>query len=322
MKLDSRPKNNNEKPFIIVFGGPTGTGKTALAIALAKSDKLPDMEIISADSRQIYRGMNIGTDKVSAQIQKIVPHHLIDIIDPDEKFSAADFLCRASRCIKDITARGKIPFVVGGTGLYIRVLTGGLASVAAPDHECRKKYHEYLKEHGESALHQILCKRDSKRASEIHPTDTFRVIRALEILDSGRENVSELLSDHGFEERPYRFLKCVLSVHRQKLYNRIEMRVDEMVNKGLLKEVMELRTLYDKDVPALNGIGYAQIGRYLDDEISLDEAIRIIKRDTRHYAKRQITWFKKEPETHFIQHDPDKLAASVTQMTDLILETL
>jgi tRNA dimethylallyltransferase len=313
-----RSEINNGKHSIVVLAGATGSGKTALTIALANSENVPDIEIISADSRQIYRGMNIGTDKVSSEIQSLIPHHLIDLINPDKRFSAADFVLRANRCIEDIVSRGKLPFVAGGTGLYIRALTGGLAGVAGPNSLSREKYKHFLKAHGNIALHELLKKKDHRRAADIHPTDTFRLIRALEIIDSGQENLSGILNQHAFEERPYRFLKCVLSVDRKKLYRRIEMRVDDMISRGLVNEVMDVRNEFGRDAPALDGIGYSQIGRYLDGEISLDEAIRIIKRDSRHYAKRQITWFKKEPKSLFIQHDPDSPEIAVGKLTDLI----
>lgn len=293
------------RPGIIVLTGPTGAGKSSLALLLAVYPGMPAIEIICADSRQIYRGMDIGTDKTNPDDRRSIPHHLLDIIDPDTRFSAADFAAHAGACIQDILNRNALPVVVGGTGLYIRALTCGLARLTGPVRGSRAKYHRLLEKEGSAALYEQLRQRDPARSRNVSPSDTFRVIRALEILDSGTEDISCALSAHGFEENPYHSLKFFLSVDRDKLYTRIDARVDAMIERGLIQEVAALRNRFGEQAPALSGIGYSQIGRYLDHELTREEAIRIIKRDTRHYAKRQITWFRKEPGIEMLPHDPD-----------------
>ncbi len=311
-------KTGTAKPQIVVLAGATAAGKSSLAIKLAQIPKMPSIEIICADSRQIYRGMDIGTDKISIKEQNGVPHHLLDIIDPDTRFSAADFVAAASECIENISTRKAVPLVVGGTGLYIRALTCGLAQLSAPVIHIRKKYELFLKENGPEALYSLLWERDECRAKKLSPSDTFRIIRALEITDTGTVNISQTLKSHSFELRPFDSLKIFLNVDRKKLYIRINTRVDTMIDKGLIEEVNRLRQKFGANAPALSGIGYRQIARYLDGELTQQEAISIIKRDTRHYAKRQITWFQKEPDIVMLNHDPDKPEASLKKLEEKI----
>nr|HPQ40672.1 tRNA (adenosine(37)-N6)-dimethylallyltransferase MiaA [bacterium] len=210
------------------------------------------------------------------------------------------------RVISEITARGHLPLVVGGTGLYIRILTGGLAPGHGPDPDRRRFYRETLDRHGPSYLHELLRKRDSGRAAQIEPADTFRVIRALELLDSGIDSIRDTLDTHGFGNQPYDACKIVLTMDRTRLYNRIDRRVEEMVHRGLADEVRHLAAVYGADAPALDAIGYRQMIQYLDGRLALQDAVRIIQRDSRRYAKRQMTWFRKEPGVEWIPHDPDR----------------
>jgi tRNA dimethylallyltransferase len=293
------------RPRIIVLAGPTAAGKSRLAVLLAGLPGMPAVEIICADSRQIYRGMDIGTDKTDPGHRCGIPHHLLDIIDPDTRFSAADFAASAGICIQDVIRRKALPVIVGGTGLYIRALTCGLVRLSGPVSHSRTRYSRFLEKKGPAALFELLRQRDEQRSRNISPSDTFRVIRALELLDAGTADISRALSEHGFDENPYHSLKFFLTVDRDKLYTRIDARVDAMIEKGLIQEVAALRNRFGEQAPALSGIGYSQIGRYLDGELTLEEVIRIIKRDTRHYAKRQITWFRKEPGIEMLPHDPD-----------------
>lgn len=306
----------DKKPLLIVIGGPTGSGKSSLAVALARSAELPPVEIISADSRQIYRHMDIGTDKVSREIQAEIPHHMLDIIDPDQQYSAGTFVKEADAIIRDITRRGSLPVVAGGTGLYIRVLTGGLAALDGPDPERRAYYRQILDRKGSEALYELLRSRDPARAESLEPVDSFRVIRALEILDSGADNIQSIYESHNFAEEPYHCLKLILTMDRETLYKRIDRRVDEMVSLGLLDEVRQLRQHYPDSAPGMNAIGYRQMIQFLNQEISMDEAVRIIKRNSRRYAKRQLTWFRKESAVQWVESDPsnpDALIADVTR---------
>ncbi|MCD4654124.1 tRNA (adenosine(37)-N6)-dimethylallyltransferase MiaA [bacterium] len=296
--------NTNKKPAIVVIGGATGSGKTNVAIWLARQPDLPEIEIISADSRQIYRHLDIGTDKVSQDIRKEIPHHMIDIVEPDTRYSAAEFARDASQIIREITARGHLPLVAGGTGLYIRILTGGLADVTGPDASRRKHYQEQLLKEGHDSLHTLLASRDPARAAKLAPADSFRVIRALEILDSGITGIDETYAKHQFREKPFHTLKLILTMNRDFLYKRIDQRVDEMIDRGFLREVKELLLRFKADDPALEAIGYRQIIQHIQGNMTLEEAIRIIKRNSRRYSKRQLTWFRREPEVNWIEYSP------------------
>ncbi|MBN1879585.1 tRNA (adenosine(37)-N6)-dimethylallyltransferase MiaA [bacterium] len=299
------PPSEYMKPLTVIIAGPTGSGKSSLALALARSSSLPPIEIISADSRQVYRGMDIGTDKVPLKERQEVPHYLIDIINPDARYSAADFTADADRCIQEILARRSLPLVVGGTGLYLRILTCGLAALPGSKGVLRNKYQRFLELNDAQALHALLQERDQERSKTIHATDSYRIIRALELLDTGETDIAHKLDQHAFRDRRYTTLKFVLSVDRKKLYTRIDERVDQMISRGLVQEVENLLRSFSKSAPGLTGIGYSQICRYLDGDVTLDEAIRLIRRDSRRYAKRQLTWFRKEPDVIWIDHDPE-----------------
>ncbi|MBN1354693.1 tRNA (adenosine(37)-N6)-dimethylallyltransferase MiaA [bacterium] len=316
-----KPENglhHEPRSGIMILAGPTGSGKSALAELLCRSGQFPACEIITADSRQIYCGMDIGTDKPSAELRRSIPHHLVDILNPDQRFSAADFARKADQCIRRITQNDALPLVVGGTGLYLRVLVGGLADLIDRATVIREELKEKIRLNGLDTLYAGLQQLDPDRARAIHPKDAFRIIRALEILQCGSEKASEILSRHAFQKRKYRVLFFVLNVPRANLYKRIDARVDRMIGEGLIREVRSLVVKYGPDAPGLSAIGYRQVLKHLSREITRNEAARLIKRDTRRFSKRQLTWFRKESDAIWIDHDPDHPESTV----DIIVRRL
>ncbi len=280
-----------DKIPVLVICGPTASGKTALALSLI--EKFP-LEIISADSRQVYRRMDIGTAKATCHEQSIVPHHMIDLIDPDQNFSVANFVDQARSHIFNIAARGKIPCIVGGTGLYIRALLGGLADLPTADPELRQQLHQREQAEGAGSLFRELQRVDPVAAAAIHPNNLIRIVRALEVcLVSGRK-ISELKAEHGFSEQPYRVLQLAPDLLRDELYTRIGQRTEQMLSSGLIDEVRELVRDYSSELKALQTLGYREVVRYLNSEIDEELMCEEIKKYTRHYAKRQLTWFRKE----------------------------
>ncbi|UCE71054.1 MAG: tRNA (adenosine(37)-N6)-dimethylallyltransferase MiaA [Nitrospiraceae bacterium] len=280
---------------VIIILGPTCVGKTGLSILLAKHLKT---EIISADSMLVYRHMDIGTAKPSDEELRAVPHHLINILEPSESFSAGLFREQAAGIIDTLHDRNKIPVIAGGTGLYIRTLTKGLFEGPSADQIFRKKLREEESRKGKGYLYDHLAKADPEAASKIEPNDTRRVVRALEILSKDKRQLSVI---QGLSTRPsgYDFTKIGLSRDRQELYQMIEKRVDRMMEDGLLSETKE----FLKRKPArtaLQALGYKELGLYLKGEVEMDEAVRLIKKRTKLYAKRQFTWFRKEPDIHWV----------------------
>jgi len=278
---------------VIVICGPTGSGKTALALALA--EQIP-LEIISADSRQVYRRMDIGTAKATSQEQAAVSHHMIDLIDPDQSFSVAEFVDRARPLIQKISARGKTPCIVGGTGLYIRALLGGLARLPDGNPELRKQLHLREQIGGTGSLFRELQQVDPAAAESIHPNNTIRIVRALEVCAISGRKFSELKSEHRFAEQPYRVIKLAPDFLRDELYARINQRTEQMISAGLVNEVKGLVEDYSFDLKALQTLGYREVVRYLKAEISAEQMLDDIQKYTRQYAKRQMTWFRKEEE--------------------------
>jgi tRNA dimethylallyltransferase len=298
--LGTTVKDAMEKQRMVVILGPTASGKTDLAIRLAES---LDGEIVNADSMQIYRGMDIGTAKPSMELRHRVPHHLVDIADPDQEFSASDFRREAAKAIADITGRGKRVFIVGGTGLYIKALLQGLADSPSGAGEVRRELEEEARLHGNEALLGELARVDPLTAERLHPNDLVRIIRALEVYRMTGSPISEQRSGHGFSGHYYCALKLGLTVERRELYERIDRRVERMMGDGLVAEV---RTLlehgFSPRLKAMRSIGYRQICAYLAGEYSLDEGVRLIQRDTRRYAKRQLTWFKNDNEINWVEY--------------------
>lgn len=288
----------NNRPLIILTG-PTSVGKTALSIGLAKA---VDGEIISADSMQVYRKMNIGTAKIQQSEMQGVRHHLIDILDPGEDFNVVLFKKYALEAMKDIYSRGKIPVVVGGTGFYIQAL---LYDINFEDNDNDMSYREELQtlaaEHGNSYIHDMLAGVDPESAEKIHENNVKRVIRALEFYKKTGTKISEHNEAESQKESPYNFEYFVLNDDRQKLYDRIDRRIDIMLEDGLLDEVKSLVDEgYSRDLVSMQGLGYKEMIDYIQERYTLDEAVYTLKRDTRHFAKRQVTWFKREKQVTWV----------------------
>lgn len=287
---------------LVIISGPTCSGKSGLAVALAE---LLSGEIINADSMQVYRGMDIGTAKLPVSERKGIPHYLIDIVDPDQEFNAAVFLLHALPVIEDLHEK-KIPIiVVGGTGLYVKTLLGGIFKSPPSRQELRQSLWEECEKKGPAFLYERLSRLDREAADKIHPMDKVRVIRALEVIDLTGCPVSELTRKHGFSDRRFLALNLCLDVGRQVLYSRINRRTLSMIDSGLITEVEGLLKMgYSPGLKPMQSIGYRHIVGYLQGRWDLDEAARLIQRDTRRYAKRQLTWFRADPDIIWV--DPDR----------------
>jgi len=287
---------------LIVLTGPTAVGKTSLSIALAKA---VDGEIISADSMQVYKYMNIGTAKITEEEKCGIPHFLIDELEPDEEFNVTIFKNKVMGYIKDIKSRGNVPIIVGGTGFYIQSVIYDINfNEYGDDSNVRKKYEAMAETIGKSELHKKLALVDREYAASVSYNNVKKVVRALTFF----EMTGEKLSEHNKRERerssPFDFAYFVLTMDRKKLYERIDKRVDLMFDMGLVDEVKALMAKgYDKSLVSMQGIGYKEVIDYLNGKTSLEECIDIIKRDTRHFAKRQLTWFKREKVVTYIDKD-------------------
>lgn len=291
----------SEKPKIIVICGPTGVGKTAFSIEMAGRFR---GGIIGADSMQIYRHMDIGTAKPSKEERNRIPHYMIDIVEPDVVFDAARF-CRDGRtAVYDLHGRGRIPFVVGGTGFYIKALIHGLFDAAPYDDGIRGKLREAAEKEGGEALYQRLVSHDPVSAARIHPNDTYRVIRSLEIFMLTGKPMSRYQDAHGFGGDPFDVLKICLNLDRKILYERIDDRVAQMIEEGLIDEVKTLLSMgYPKETRSMQALGYRHVLDYLAGRVNHEEMVDTLKRDTRHYAKRQLTWFRKDREMSWYSPD-------------------
>jgi tRNA dimethylallyltransferase len=290
-----------KKIKLLVLSGPTGSGKSELAVRIAERI---DGEIVNADSMQVYRGLDIGTAKPSKGELARVPHHLLDIVAPEQGFTASDFRREAAAAIADIDRRGKKAIVVGGTGLYIRALLEGLVDSPTGDPELRLQFAELP---GEELLRRLFLV-DPETASRLHPNDRVRLVRALEVFSQTGRPISAFRSEHAFSGVYYDTLKVAIKVERQELYRRIDARVEQMLQDGLVTEVRSLLASgYGKELKAMRSIGYKEVSAYLGGEIELDEAVTLIKRDTRRYAKRQMTWFSKENEIYWLEY-PESFA--------------
>ncbi|MBQ9119967.1 MAG: tRNA (adenosine(37)-N6)-dimethylallyltransferase MiaA [Lachnospiraceae bacterium] len=278
---------------LIVLTGPTAVGKTKLSIALAKA---VGGEIISADSMQVYRRMDIGTAKITPEEMQGVPHHLIDIMDPEEEFSVVRFQQLAKAAMQEIYERGNIPILVGGTGFYIQAVTNDIDfTETETDSVYREELTRFAKEQGAHALHERLRQVDPAAAEQIHENNVKRTIRALEFYYQTGQPISEHNEEQKLHESPYELYYFVLTAPRERLYDGINRRVDQMMQEGLLAEVTALKNNgYARELVSMQGLGYKEIYAYLAGECTLEEAVDIIKRDTRHFAKRQLTWFKRE----------------------------
>ena len=299
-----------EKPKIIIICGPTGIGKTAVAVDLAQHF---NGQIIGADSMQIYKHMDIGTAKPTAEEQMRVTHHMIDIVEPDITFDAARYAGLARAKIFELNQQNITPFVVGGTGLYIKALLYGLFNAEVSDADVRRRLKEEAAAHGIENLHARLGRLDPETAQRLHTHDTYRILRALEVVETTGKPISRHHQEHGFLEKPFRSLKIGLNMDRVDLYEGINARVAAMISAGFVDEVKNLLARgYSKDLKSMQSIGYRHMVDYIEGRLGWEECTRTLKRDHRRYAKRQLTWFGAD--TEIIWKEP----VQVSQMKDLI----
>ncbi len=289
------------KDKVLAICGATASGKTAVSLELAKI--LP-LEIVSMDAMQVYRHMDIGTAKATKEEQALVPHHMIDIVEPWDNYSVALYQKDASKIIDDILRRGKVPLLVGGTGMFLRALSLPLSyGSTGGDEKIRQQYENYAEEHGKEALHALLLERDEKAAAKLHPNDVRRVVRALEVMDLTGQKFSDQKMP-SYDDGPYHILPFVLSWDREILYERINQRVELMVEAGLLQEVKNLLQMgVCEEHQSMQSIGYKEWLPYLRGESDFETQKELVKRYTRNYAKRQETWFKQDPRIIKLQGD-------------------
>lgn len=290
------------KKKLLIIAGPTAVGKTNLSIKLAKE---LNGEIVSTDSMQIYKYMDIGSAKITKEEMEGIPHHMIDVVDPETPFSVAEYKNMALKCIEDIISRNKLPILVGGTGLYINALTCNMNfTEAESDEEYRKELELLAEEHGNEYIHNMLKDIDPISYKEIHYNNRKRVIRALEVYKLTNKPFSSFNSGEEFYNGPYDVKYYVLNMNREKLYERINLRVDIMIENGLIDECIKLKDMgYNSLMQSMQGIGYKEVLYYLDNKITYDKAIEMIKQGSRNYAKRQLTWFRRDPRAIFMNKD-------------------
>lgn len=312
--------NTEKKKPLIILTGPTAVGKTALSVKLAK---VINGSIISADSMQVYRGMDIGSAKVTKEEMGGIKHYLIDVLEPDEEFHVVRFQQMAKEAMAEIYQEGKIPILTGGTGFYIQSVLYDIDFTSQQeDTAYRERLEELAKEQGNEVLHAMLQEVDPVSAEKIHANNVKRVIRALEFYEKTGTPISEHNEKEAAKESPYVFCYFVLNDDRQRLYDRIELRIDQMLEQGLVDEVRKLKEKgYHKEMVSMQGLGYKEILAWLDGEISYEEAVYILKRDTRHFAKRQLTWFRREKDVIWVDkdkfnYDDDRILSFMTAKID------
>ena len=311
------------KPLVVILG-PTAVGKTRVAIEVAKR---LETDIVTADSRQVYRGMDVGTDKPPVAARQGIVHHLIDLVHPDEPFNAGRFRQHAVQLIQALHQRRRLPLVVGGTGLYVRILLQGLCEAPPSDPAVRAQLCEEAREQGYDHLYRRLAAADPLTAAKLHPRDASKIIRALEVYHLSGVPMSSFHAGHGFADRPFSALVIGLNREREHLYRRIEQRIDWQVANGLLEETCALLARgYRRDGSALTGLGYRQVAGYLAGEYDREEMVRRFKRDTRRFAKRQMTWFRRQEGTTWLmipESEPlEATAARVMRHVDAFLSAL
>jgi tRNA dimethylallyltransferase len=291
---------------VLVICGPTGSGKSAMAMELAQHTPL---EIVSADSRQVYRMMDVGTAKATKTEQAQVPHHMIDLINPDQEFSVAAFVDLARPILEQIHQRGKLPCVVGGTGLYIRALLGGLAQLPTGDPVLRQSLHQREHEQGSGTLHRELQQLDPESAAAIHPNNLIRTVRALEVCLLTGQKFSTIKAEHNFVEGSYRVLTLAPDYPRRILYQRIDVRTLQMLEAGLVDEVKMLAERFGSNLKALQTLGYREALRFLAGDYDAEQLCAEIQLRTRQYAKKQLTWFRKDPDIFWVDstHRSDRV---------------
>ncbi len=310
------------KPVVAIVG-PTAIGKSRIGIEVAK---ILNTEILTADSRQVYRDMNIGTDKPTVAEQQGIPHRLIDLVDPDHSFNVGDFRHHATQDISHLHQQGLLPLVIGGTGLYIRALLRGLCPGPPANWLIRNELAQEAKTEGPTFLYERLQQVDPDLAQRLHPNDQPKIQRALEVYRILGTPLSVVHQQHRFDDTPYPSLLIGLTMDRQTLYRRIETRVEREIHKGLIQETQSLLDRgYHRELGSMKGLGYRQFSGYLAGEFSYEEAVRLLKRDTRHFAKRQMTWFQKEPDIDWIRLDeseiPDQAAKKIVDRIKKFLQT-
>jgi tRNA dimethylallyltransferase len=307
-------------PLVVILLGPTGSGKTALSLALAERF---GGEIVSCDSVAVYRGMELGTAKPTREERARVPHHLIDVADPDEPFTAGAYGRVARAALREIAGRGRLPIVTGGTGLYLRALTEGLFAGPARQEELRTRLRRSVERRGNAWLHRLLRKLDAATAERIHANDTPKLIRAIEVCLAARRPMSQILGKDDMARDPltgFRLLRIGLNPPREELYERLNQRCAAMFAAGLVEETRGLLARYGP-VKALDSLGYRQARGVLDGTLSVDEAIRAAQQGHRNYAKRQMTWFRREPEVYWMERFGDD-AVTLREAEALVQEAL
>jgi len=296
------------RPKVVVVCGPTAVGKTAMGIQLAAA---VGGEIISADSMQVYRGMDIGTAKPTPEERAAVRHHLIDILDPDGSFDAAQFGRLGRQVVHELHGCRKVPVIVGGTGLYIKALLAGLFRSDAGAADVRRRLRVEAGARGPAALHARLAACDPEAAKRIHPNDAVRILRALEVFEATGRPLSQFQREHRFGDTPFAALKIGLSIERQELYRRIDRRVAAMVAAGLEAEVRSLLMKgYGPELKSMQSIGYSHMAAFIGGSMSREECLHTLKRDTRRFAKRQLTWFRADPQIVWLA--PDQFDEAIT----------
>ena len=302
--MSARPSPPAE-PLLVVILGPTASGKSSLAISLAQEFA---GEIVNCDSVALYRHFEIGTAKPSREQRASVPHHLLDIAEPDEPFTAGDYARQARRVIGEIAGRGRLPIVVGGTGLYLRALLEGLFPGPQRSEELRERLRASAAKRGSAHLHRMLARLDPESASKIHANDLPKIVRAVEVCLASRSQMSELWKERGRDPlRGFQILRIGLNPSREKLYDRINQRAAQMFNDGLIEETKSLLHRHQAAAP-LNSLGYKQAVQFLRGELTREQAIAAAQQGHRNYAKRQMTWFRREPEVQWLNgfgDDPD-----------------
>jgi tRNA dimethylallyltransferase len=311
------------KPLVVLVG-PTAAGKSRVAVEIAKRF---DTEVLAADSRQVYRGMDIGTDKPPVAERQGIPHRLLDLVEPDQPFNAGLYCLHASEAIGRLHGEHRLPLVVGGTGLYVRTLLRGLCAAPPADPTVRARLRQEARDEGTDRLYARLAQADPSSASKLHHRDTSKVIRALEVYELTGRSLTAFQDEHGFAGRAYRALLIGLLRDRDELYRRIEERIDWQLANGFVEETQRLLDLgYERDCSAMKGLGYRQVAAFLSGDYDRDEMVRRFKRDTRRFAKRQLTWFRREPDIYWLSINERELiertAERVTELIDRFLVAL
>jgi tRNA dimethylallyltransferase len=309
--MNLTPPPAGKKPRVATLVGPTAVGKTGVALALAAR---LGAEIVNADSLQIYRELDIGTAKPTARERAIVPHHLIDVADPPEPYDAARYSQAGRHVLAQLAGRGVPPLVVGGTGLYLKALLSGLFAEGEPQAGVRDRVRRELGVLGLPALYGRLLRLDPATAARLHPHDTYRIVRALEVMEATGRPLSEFINAHRFQDAPFQVLKLGLARPREELYERIELRVELMLAAGWLTEVEGLLERYPPTLKPLQALGYRHLINFLTGRWSWEEALTLLTRDTRRYAKRQLTWFSSDPEVRWFH--PDEIDAMAGVLAD------